>query len=361
MGEDYSVLAINVGSTSTKLGLYKEGKLSRRWNIPCTVLAGQGVQEQLETREIGIMHALYQERVDLGDIDIFVSRGGLCAPGPSGVYRINRKMCDDLLSGRFGWHPSALGPSITLKLAGMYGKQAVVVDPPSTDELQDIARVTGIPSIERKSAFHALNQKAAARKACKVLGKPYDKTSLVVAHMGGGITIGAHKKGRVIDATHGLSEGPFTPERAGQLPTLDIVDLVLSQGKSPDYIKSKLSNRSGLFAYLGTKDAQRIEAMIEQGDRNARTVYMAMAYQASKCIGAMSVVLEGNVDAIVLTGGLANSKMLVSWITRMVGFIADIMVYPGEDEIAALVEGGLRVLTRQESLLDYPSGNVLHP
>lgn len=354
MAEDYTILAINIGSTSTKLGLYKNGKIRHRWDISCPSLHGQDRQSQLEAREKKVMHALSHEQVDLGQVDIFVSRGGLCVPGPSGVYRVNREMCKDLLSGRFGWHASAFGPLIALKLAGMYGKEAVTVDPPSTDEFQDIARISGIPSIERKSGFHALNQKAAARKACKALGRPYEETNLIVVHMGGGITIGAHRKGRVIDATHGLSEGPFTPERAGHLPTLDLVDMVLSLGNGKDDIKSMLNGKSGLVAYLGTKDALEIEKMIGKGNERARTVYMALAYQVSKCIGAMSAVLSGEVDAVVLTGGLANSKMLVSWIKSMVAFIANILVYPGEDEIAALLEGGLRVLRRQEKILDYP-------
>jgi len=230
---------------------------------------------------------------------------------------------------------------------------AVVIDPPSTDEFQPLARFSGLPEIERKSALHALNQKAAARRLAAELGREYEGMNLIVAHLGGGITVGAHQKGRVIDCTHGLGEGPFTPERAGSLPTTDLLDLAFSGKLDKTQILRRLVGQGGLFAYLGTNDVEKVEEMITVGDEKATQVYEAMAYQVAKEIGAMSVVLKGEIDGIILTGGLANSEMMTSLIREWIQFIAPVFVYPGEDEMAALAEGGLRVLRKEEELKKY--------
>jgi len=230
---------------------------------------------------------------------------------------------------------------------------AIVIDPPSTDEFQPLARFSGLPEIERKSALHALNQKAAARRCAGELGKRYEEMNLVVAHLGGGITVGAHKKGRVIDCTHGLAEGPFTPERAGSLPTADLIDMAFSGKHDKRKIQRRLVGEGGLFAYLGTSNVKKIQEMIRSGDEQARLVFDAMAYQIAKEIGSMSVVLKGEIDGIILTGGLANSLMLTDLIKDWIKFIAPVFVYPGEDEIVALAEGGLRVLRGEEELKKY--------
>jgi butyrate kinase len=350
----FRLLAIDIGSTSTRIGFYNESSPLIRGEITYHMSDSRGVSQQLNARRQDIQDFIKDHAIDTNAIDLYVSRGGLGKPGPSGVYLVNDLMCEDLLTGRFGFHISALGPVIVRDLASSCGKKAVVVDPPSTDEFHLLARVSGHPDIERQSAFHALNQKEAARKVSHELGKAYEHVNIIIAHMGGGITIGAHRQGRVIDATHGLYEGPFTPERAGSLPNSKILELCTDKGFSKQKIQKQLIGEGGLFAYLGTKDAQKIEEMIRNGDARAEHIYHAMAYQIAKDIGAMAAVLKGDVNAIVLTGGLACSQMLVSWISEMVGFIGRIFTHPGEDEICSLIKGGLRVIHSQEKILSYP-------
>jgi butyrate kinase len=210
-----------------------------------------------------------------------------------------------------------------------------------------------MPEIERRSAFHALNQKAAARRAARAIGRAYEDLRFVVAHLGGGITIGAHRNGRVVDCTHGLTEGPLTPERAGALPTQDLIDLTFSGTLDRRQLQLRLVGQGGLAAYLGTTDAKEVEAMILQGDEKAGFIYRAMAYQIAKDIGAMHVALKGPADGIVLTGGLARSEMLTGWIREWIEDMAPVFVYPGEDEMTAMAEGGLRVLSGEEPVRRY--------
>jgi len=216
-----------------------------------------------------------------------------------------------------------------------------------------VARFSGLPEIERKSAFHALNQKAAARRMAKGVGKKYEEMNVVVAHLGGGITVGAHRRGKVIDCTHGLGEGPFTPERAGSLPTQELLELAVSGKLEKKALQGRLVGQGGLVAYLGTSDAQRVEEMIAAGDENAKLIFAAMAYQVAKDIGAMATVLAGKLDGIVLTGGLSHSGRLTSLISDRVRFLAPVHVHPGEDEMSALAEGGLRVLSGEEDVKAY--------
>lgn len=350
------MLVINVGSTSTKVACFHGSTLQCSGNIgyAVDVLARfSSPEEQFPLREQGVMNFLTENRIDPHGLNMVVSRGGLGRPGPAGAYGIDENMCKDLLAGKYGNHVSALGPSIALKLSRRYGMPAIVVDPPSTDEFEPLARLSGMPGIERRSAFHALNQKMAARTYAAEVGKPYEDINVVVAHLGGGITVGAHKRGRVIDCTHGLSEGPFTPERAGALPTMDLVDMAFSGQLDRKQLLGRLIGHGGLAAYLGTTDARDVEHMIEGVNENARLVYEAMAYQISKEIGAMTVVLNGHIDGIILTGGLARSGMLVDWIIERVGFLAPVFVSPGENEMAALAQGGLRVLRHEEELHVY--------
>ena len=286
-------------------------------------------------------------------MEIIVSRGGLGKPGASGIYEIDKEMCSDLMLGRYGFHASALGPRIALDIATTIGKKAIVVDPPSTDEYDEISRVSGLPSIERRSAFHALSHKSAARRYAHEINRKYEELNLIIAHMGGGITIGAHKNGRVIDATHGLSEGPFTPERAGALPTLDLLDIAANNGTDIKTLRNNLIINGGLTAYLGTNNAEEIEVRINKDDRKAELIYKVMAYQVSKFICAMAASLCGRIDGVILTGGLAYSKMLTAWITERVHFLGKICIYPGENEMLALAEGGLRALNGDEPVRKY--------
>ncbi len=282
---------------------------------------------------------------------MIVSRGGLGKPAAAGAYAIDEEMCRDLLEGRYGRHPSALGPAMAMEISRQYGMPAIIVDPPSTDEFQPLARLSGIPEIERKSAFHALNQKAAARRCAADMGRKYEELNFVVAHLGGGITVGAHQRGRVIDCTHGLSEGPFTPERAGSLPTADLVALAEKMDKKE--LQGRLVGRGGLSAYLGTTDARQVEEMVRSGDEKAKLVYEAMAYQIGKDIGSMAAVLQGQVDGIILTGGLAHSTLLTGAVKKYVESLSAVFIYPGEDEMTALAEGGLRAITKQEETKKY--------
>lgn len=356
MHKGHHLFVINVGSTSTKVAWFIGNDLMVLETIRYSsedLTRYSSVEEQLTLRERDLLEFLKKNGIGLEEVDMIVSRGGLGRPAEAGAYEIDEAMCRDLLGGKFGKHPSALGPAIALDFSRKYGMPAIVIDPPSTDEFQPLARFSGLPEIERKSAFHALNQKAAARRLAEELGKKYEGMNLVVAHLGGGITVGAHQKGRVIDCTHGLAEGPFTPERAGSLPTADLLDMAFSGKFDKRQILRRLVGQGGLFAYLGTNDDEKIQEMIRAGDEKAKRVYEAMAYQIAKEIGAMSVALKGEIDGIILTGGLANSEMMTGLIREWIKFIAPVFVYPGEDEIAALAEGGLRVLRKEEELKKY--------
>ena len=348
------ILAVNVGSTSTKVAFYRntERLVQESLTYGAAELAGfKDLREQLPLREASLRSFIEKNRIDMGQVDLVISRGGLGRPAPAGAYAIDEAMCEDLMEGRYGKHPSALGPSMAMGLARQYGMPAVVIDPPSTDEFAPLARVSGLPEIERKSAFHALNQKAAARRAAAALKKRYEEVNLVVAHLGGGITIGAHNRGQVIDCTHGLNEGPFSPERAGALPTQDLLDLA---GRvSPKDLSKKLVGQGGLAAYLGTNDAVKVEAAVKKGDAKAEVIYRAMAYQVAKDIGAMASVLSGDVDGVVLTGGLAHSETLTGWVKGRVKFIAPVFIFPGEDEMEAMAEGALRILRGEETPRPY--------
>lgn len=352
----YHILAINVGSTSTKVAYYRDRERLVQETIPYSAadLAQYAeLKDQLPLRETGLRAFIEKARIDMNQVDIVISRGGLGKPGPAGAFAISEAMCDDLLRGKYGKHPSALGPMMALNLARQSGMLATVIDPPSTDEFQPLARVSGLPEIERKSAFHALNQKAAARKAARQMNKRYEEVNFVVAHLGGGITVGAHCRGQVIDCTHGLTEGPFSPERAGALPTQDLVDLAQSGRLSPKDLSKRLVGQGGLAAYLGTTNAVDVQEAVKKGDPKAELIYRAMAYQIAKDIGAMAAVLWGDIDGVVLTGGLAHSEMLTGWVREQTNFIAPVFVFPGEDEMEAMADGALRILRGEETPREY--------
>jgi butyrate kinase len=253
-----------------------------------------------------------------------------------------------------GQHASNLGAIIANEIASQLGITAFIVDPVVVDEMDEIARISGMPEIKRISIFHALNQKAVARRVAADLNKKYEDMNLIIAHLGGGISVGAHKNGRIIDVNNALDgEGPFSPERTGSLPVSGLMKLCYSGKYTIDEMKKKVTGKGGLVAYLGTNDGREVVKMIEAGDKNAELIYKAMAYQVAKEIGACAAVLEGKVDAVCLTGGLAYDKLLIGWIREMVEFIGDVRVYPGEDEMIALAEGGLRVLRKEESAKEY--------
>lgn len=352
----YRILVINIGSTSTRVGVFKDEAplFVETINHDTRELSSfQTFIDQHAFRQKIIEEILRQRGVPLGDIDLIVSRGGGTRPIETGIYGINQLMCDDLLSGKYEKHPANLGPVISFNMGGKTNIPAIIVDSPSSDEFEPLARFSGIPEIKRRSGFHVLSQKAVARRAAGYLCKDYEDINLIVGHLGGGISIGAHRKGRIIDASHGIEEGPFTPERSGSLPVIEIMNLCFSGKYTRDKLLRKFVGAGGLTAYLGTNDARLIEKRILEGDKDYLPAYQAMAYQISREIGAMATVLNGEVEIIVLTGGLAHSQMLTEWITERVDFIAPIKIFPGEDEMRALADGGLRVLQGNEKVKEY--------
>ncbi|MGX1981741.1 butyrate kinase [Thermolongibacillus altinsuensis] len=358
----FRILVINPGSTSTKIGVFDDERpiLETTIRHDTEVLQTyKSIIDQYEFRKQTILEALDKEGINISKLSAVCGRGGLLRPIEGGTYAVNEEMLKDLRLGYSGQHASNLGGILAYEIASALNIPAFIVDPVVVDELEPIARISGFPLIERRSIFHALNQKAVARRVAKQMGKKYEEVNFIVAHMGGGITVGAHKQGRVVDVNNGLDgEGPFSPERAGTVPAGDLVSLCFSGEYYREEIMKMLVGRGGLVGYLGTNDAVKVEKMIAAGDEKAKLVYSAMAYQVAKEIGAASAVLAGRVDAIILTGGLAYGKEFVKEIADRVQWIADVIVQPGENELQALAEGALRVLRGEEEAKEYP-GNVV--
>ncbi len=353
------ILVINPGSTSTKIAIFEDTKELMTKNIKHSVddLAGfNRIFEQYDMREKTILDEIQKAGHDIKSFGAIVGRGGLLKPIRGGVYKVNQRMIDDLKEAKMGEHASNLGAPIALALAKAAGDNvnAYIVDPVVVDEMEGIARFSGLPEISRLSIFHALNQKAVARRYAREKGKKYEDFNFIIAHLGGGVSVGAHKKGRVIDVNNALNgEGPFSPERSGGLPAGQLVKMCFSGKYTSDEINKKLKGNGGLVAYLGTNSAYEVEKRVLAGDHEAEIVYKAMAYQVSKEIGALSAVLEGKVDAIILTGGVAYDKLFVSWVKEKVSFIAEVIAYPGEDEMQALAEGCFYGLKGEIAVRDY--------
>lgn len=352
------ILAINPGSTSTKIAVYEDAKCIFTKNIKHTAEeldAFKKIADQFEFRKGIILKELEIAEIDVNTIKIIMGRGGMVRPIESGIYEVNKIMIEDLRSESILQHASNLGGLIADDIARhIPGARAYIVDPVVVDELQDIARVSGHPEIERISIFHALNQKAMARAHANSVGKKYEEMNMIVAHMGGGITVGAHRNGRVVDVNNGFDgDGPFSPERSGQLPCGSLISLCFSGKYTEDQVRKMVTGHGGFVAYLGTNDAYQVEQMIKDGNRKAKLIQDAMAYQVSKEIAAMAAVLHGKVDAILLTGGIAYDKDFVEFIKEMIGFIAPIVVYPGEDEMKSLAMNGLMVLRNEISTKTY--------
>jgi butyrate kinase len=358
LDNEYRILIINPGSTSTKIGVFdNEVSIFEKTIRHDTEVINTftNIIDQYEFRKNTILETLDKEGINISKLSAVCGRGGLLRPIEGGTYAVNEMMLEDLRSGFSGQHASNLGGIIAYEIASGLNIPSFIVDPVVVDELDPIARISGFSLIERKSIFHALNQKAVARRVAKDLGKKYTDLNLIVTHMGGGITVGIHKKGRVVDVNNGLhGDGPFSPERAGTVPAGDLVALCFSGEHYREEIMKRLVGQGGLVGYLGTNDAVKVEQRIEAGDQEAKLVYDAMAYQVAKEIGAASAVLSGKVDAIILTGGLAYGKGFVKSITDRINWIADVIVQPGENELQALAEGALRVLRGEEDVKTYP-------
>jgi butyrate kinase len=351
-------LIINPGSTSTKIAVYTDETIIFEKTIRHTneeLRPFNKVADQFQFRKEIVISALNENNISLNELDAVVGRGGVINPIEGGTYAVNDRMIEDAKLSVRGEHASNLGAMLARSIADEVNIPSFIVDPVVVDEMEDVARISGHPDFERTSIWHALNQKAVARRAAKErFGKKYEEMNFVVAHLGGGISVGAHKKGRVIDVNNALNgEGPFSPERSGSLPEAQLVKACFSGNYSETEINKIIAGKGGISAYLGTNSAKEVSDRAKAGDEKAKLIYSAMAYQVAKAIGEYAVVLDGNVDAILITGGIAYDKSFVQMIEEKVKFIAEVISYPGEDELLALAQGGLRVLNGVEEFKTY--------
>ncbi len=356
--EGIRILVINPGSTSTKIAVFDN-------TTPTFIQTLRHSQEELEKfdrvtdqfsfRKELILKELKNADINLDLVKIVMGRGGLIKPVKSGVIEVNEKMVHDLYECVYGEHASNLGGLIAWDIAkALPDAKAYIANPVVVDELDDIARISGHPLLPKRSIFHALNQKAVARQHAKSILRKYEDLNLIVVHLGGGITVGAHKKGLVVDVNQGLDgDGPFSPERSGTLPVGDLVRLCFSGKYTEKEVLKMITGKGGLVAYLGTNSAYEVEQRIAKGDEKAKLIYDAMAYQVSKEIGAMAVVLNNEVDGILITGGIAFDKYFVNQIISKVHRLGPVHIYPGEDEMKALAMNGIRIIKKEVKILTY--------
>jgi len=351
------ILVINPGSTSTKLALFRYEK-----EVISKTIAHQmkeikqfkNIISQREFRLKYIFDFLEDENIDIKGLNAVVARGGLLKPIPGGTYEVNDRMIKDLKVGIQGKHASNLGGILARTVAEKAGCNAYIVDPVVVDEMEDMARISGHPQIKRRSILHALNQKAVARKYASDIGKKYEELNLIIAHLGGGISVGLHKKGKIVDVNNALSgDGPFTPNRCGGLPSIDLIELCFSEVYSYENIKKMLIGNGGVMAYLGTNDMIEIENRVNNGDQKATLIYFAMAYQVAREIGSLAPVVNGDIDGVILTGGIAYSDIFVKKIKERVSYLDPVIVYPGQKEMGALAAGVYRVIKGQEKVKEY--------
>jgi butyrate kinase len=357
-GAAWRVLAVNPGSTSTKLGVYQGTDLVLEDNVA----HGEGVLapfrhrpilDQLDARLDAVLRVLAAARIDTAGLHATVGRGGLLRPLASGTYRVGDAMLADLRVAARGEHASNLGAFLALHLAEPAGCPAFIVDPVSVDEWDDVARLSGLEGLDRECLSHALNTKAVAKRHAGQVGRTYESLGLVVVHLGSGISVSAHRDGRMVDVTNSREEGPFSTERSGTVPTVRLLERVLREHHSFAEAEAMLFREGGIQSYLGTRDLREVERRIDAGDARARLVLDAMLYQVRKEVGAMAAVLEGRIDAVLLTGGMARSERVAGGLVDQLDWLAPVHVYPGEDELRALAEGATRVLDGAEAARDY--------
>ena len=350
-------LIINPGSTSTKIGVYEDEKeLLEETLRHSSEEIGQydSIYAQKDFRKNIIVNVLKEKNFDIKTLDAVVGRGGMLKPIPGGTYEVNENLLNDLKVGVQGQHASNLGGILAREIADEIGVRAFIVEPVVVDELDEVARLSGVPELPRKSIFHALNQKAVAKRYGKESGNGYENLNLVVTHMGGGVSVGAHDHERIVDVNNTLGgDGPFSPERAGEVPVGDLIKMCFSGKYTEKEVYSKIVGKGGFTAYSNTNDARDIINAREAGDKEAALIYDAFIYQIANYIGKMATVLKGKVDAIILTGGIAYSPIVVNSLKERVDWIADVIVYPGEDELLALAQGAIRVLTGEEEVKVY--------
>lgn len=351
------ILTINPGSTTTKIGLYNRTTEIKKINIDHEIQEikkFEKISNQLEFRYNYILEFLEKEDIEIENISAVVGRGGLLRPIDGGTYRVNEKMKKDLKEAKRGEHASNLGGLLADLLSKKADCPAFIVDPVVVDEMQEIAKLSGVPDLKRKSILHALNQKAVARKYAEIVNKEYENINLIVAHLGGGISVGAHKNGRIIDVNNALSgDGPFSPNRSGGVPSYDLVQLCFSGQYTQKEIEKKLIGEGGASAYLNTSNMIEVENRIDKGDQKAQLVFEAMAYQVAKEIGSMAAVLNGDCEVIILTGGIAYSDRFVHLIENRVRRFAPVKIFAGEEELEALAAGAYRVLAGIEKAKSY--------
>ncbi|MDR2823805.1 MAG: butyrate kinase [Prevotellaceae bacterium] len=348
------ILTINPGSTSTKIAVYENLTPVFATNIGHSadeLSLFNNISEQFVFRKNTILKSLEKNGIVINDFVIIVGRGGLLRPIESGVYEVNEQMLDDLCSGRFGEHASNLGAPLANEIARTIpGCRAFIADPVVVDELQEVARVSGLPQIPRRSIFHALNQKAVARKYATQKGVTYESLNVIVAHMGGGISISAHSEGRVIDTNQALSGyGPFSPERAGTLDAGQLVDMCFGGEYSEQQIRKLITGRGGMVAHLDTNDGRVVEQRVRDGEPLATLITQAMAYNIAKEIGSLLPVFKGKAECVILTGGTAYNPFIVKYIKEMIEPLVPVVVFPGEDEMEALAMAGMRILDGEKA------------
>ena len=363
MDADY-IVAINPGATSTKIAVTIQNKFVFLKNIrhePEQLQVYERTADQLDFRMKLVLDEVRENHVPFEQIGLVIARGGLIYPIESGIFEVNDTMLADLEEGVMGDHASNLGGLIAHRLLDQFpNARAFIADPVVVDELQDVARISGHPEFHRISIFHALNQKSTARTYAHSRGMEYEDLNLIVAHLGSGISVGAHKKGRVIDVNNALNgEGPFGPERSGTLPAGELANYCFKEGVTLTEVERMLAGEGGIYAFMGYKDAQKLERGAREGDPKAKLIQNAMAYQISKEIGAMATVLGGEVHAILITGGIAHNPDVTGYIKERVGFIAPVFIYPGEDEMRALALNGSMLLNGKITPVEYTRENLV--
>ncbi len=350
-------LIINPGSTSTKIGVFEDETLLFEETLRHTteeISQYASIVEQKDFRKKIIIDLLEEKDFDIKQLNVVVGRGGMLKPIAGGTYAVTDELLEDLKLGKQGQHASNLGGILAREIADTIDVPSYIVDPVVVDELNDIARYSGVPELPRTSVFHALNQKAVAKRYAKETGKPYESLRLIVVHMGGGVSVGAHENGRIIDVFNALDgDGAFSPERAGAVPSGALIKMCFSGQYTEKEVYSKIVGKGGFNAYLGTNDMREVKKMASEGNEKAAAVKEAFMYQVAKDMGSMACVLKGKVDQIIVTGGIAYNADVIDALKEYAGFIAQFTVYPGEDELLALTQGALRVLNGEEEAMKY--------
>lgn len=350
-------LIINPGSTSTKIGVFEDETLLFEETLRHSteeIASYASIVDQKDFRKDIIVNLLDSKNFDIKSLDVIVGRGGMLKPIPGGTYAVTDDLLEDLKIGKQGQHASNLGGILAREIGDSIGVPSYIVDPVVVDELEDVARFSGVPELPRTSVFHALNQKAVAKRYAKETGKAYDSLNLVVVHMGGGVSVGAHKQGKIVDVFNALDgDGAFSPERAGAVPVGALVKMCFSGEYTEKEVYKKLVGNGGFNAYLGTNDMRDVEKMANEGNEKAILLRAAFIQQVAKDMGAMACVLNGKVDQIIVTGGIAYDKSVVAGLKEKCEWMAPFTVYPGEDELLALAQGALRVMNGEEEAMKY--------